>query len=449
MIFVSLALLALVAAQLDTDQYTAVRALIAGLGCTPPRCPDFAANESCPGSILACMSGRVTNITIFSGLTGSINGPALGALTSLTSLQLDRHNLTTIPTQIGRLVALTTLNLRSSALTGTVPSEFGTLSSLISLVMDGNKLTGTLPVLDKLTRLTNVDVGSNRALGGNMPAMPPSIAQLNLVDCAFTALPPNLTALTALRGLHVNNNKLSGVPPVIPASVTRCSLQVGNTDTNCFDCPSSGTFFPCTCVPNSNVTACPSMPTTTMASSTTSSAMAPSVTPTPVQTSTTTVETTAATTTVDSTLSTLLSTPTIFSGTQTTTATASALLSITAAALSSGGPEPWVVGVIIGGVVLALVLVGLVVLFLLKRRRAQQPTADGNAAELKKQSPHSEYGQLGLNPAPVYEDVADVQAPAQTYADVSDVRGVAANVYDIVKVSPPSEYDARDATLKT
>jgi hypothetical protein len=120
-------------------------------------------------------------------------------------------------------------------------------------------------------------------------------------------------------------------------------------------------------------------------------------------------------------------------------ATTAASVNVTTALFSTtssnGAPEPWVVGVIVGAIVLALVLVGLVVFCLLKGRRAEQPAAVNNAAELK-QPPQSEYGKLA--PAP------------PLYGDVTDVRDANANAngYDIVKLNPQAEYDAPDSTLK-
>jgi hypothetical protein len=174
-------LLALVAAQLDGAQYTAVRALLTGLGCTPPLCPNFAANEACPNpSPIACVSGRVIRLTFNSNRMGSIDGPSLGVLTGLQFLSLNGLALTTIPTQIGRLVALIQLNLFDSELTGTVPSQVGNLRNLTALIVQNNKLTGTLPALDALTKLTLLDTRNNIGVDGNMPAMPLSLRLLNV-----------------------------------------------------------------------------------------------------------------------------------------------------------------------------------------------------------------------------------------------------------------------------
>jgi hypothetical protein len=396
MFVVLLTLLALVAAQLDPDQHAAVRTLLTGLGCTPPMCPNFAANETCP-SVLACSNGRVTFINLIDRLTGSINGPALGVLTGLTYFQLFNLNLTTIPTQVGRLSALAALILSSLALTGTVPTEVANLANLEALNVNGNKLTGTLPALDKLTKLAHLAVGYNVGLGGNMPAMPTSIRSIVVENCSFTGLPPNLSGLPLLRQLTVQQNKLSGAPPVVPSLVSRCTLQVSNAETNCFDCPVTGSFGPCTCVPNSNATTCASLATTTTVAALQGTSQSAAI----VTTASTTVRPTTGTAATASTA------PATSTTAPTTTSAANpdstAVLSTTATAPPSGEPEPWIVGVIVGGAALALILVGAAVFFLLKRRRPRKPPAEKPAAAEMKQ-PQSNYAAIKLAPPKEYDE---------------------------------------------
>jgi hypothetical protein len=314
-------------------------------------------------------------------------------LTGLTDLQLRNLNLTTIPTQVGRLSALTALILSSSALTGTVPTEVANLANLEALNVNGNKLTGTLPALDKLTKLTFLAVGYNVGLGGNMPALPTSIRAIFVPNCSFTGLPPNLSGLTLLRQLTVHQNQLSGAPPVVSPSVSLCTLQVNNVDTNCFDCPANGTFGPCICVPKSNVTACASLATTT------------TVAAPPGTSQSAAIVTTAITTTAPTSSTTTSATPTTPTSSTTTSAAnpdSTAVLSTTATAPSSGEPEPWIVGVI-GGAALALILVGALVFFLLKRRRPRKPPAEKPAAAEMKQ-PQSNYAAINVAPPREYDE---------------------------------------------
>jgi hypothetical protein len=141
-----------------------------------------------------------------------------------------------------------------------------------------------------------------------------------------------------------------------------------------------------------------------------------------IETMATTTTSTAATTAIIGATS-LTSTNTAIAPTVNPTTTALLSISTTATPSSSAALELWVMIVIVGGAVLALVLVGLAVFCLVKRRLAQQPTVVNNAAELK-QPPQSKYG---------------LHTPSPTsYGDVTDVRGV----------NPQATYDAPDSTLK-
>jgi hypothetical protein len=258
-----------------------------------------------------------------------------------------------------------------------------------------------------LTKLTELDTRNNVGLGGSMPAMPLSLRVLNVQSCSFTALPPNLSALSALTSLYVDRNKLSGPPPVVPSMIGGCTLQSSVGETNCLDCPASGAFGRCTCFWN---TACPSVMTASTVvgprAPTTTTATAPAPTAATSTVILTSVVLESSTASATSTTFAVVTNPTSFieestSATLTTfTALTSALISTTSTP-SSGTVEPWVIGVIVGGAILALLLVGVVGFCLVKRRRARQPPADKpGAAEMK---PQSNYAQINVQPSSNYD----------------------------------------------
>ena len=108
---------------------------------------------------------RVTRLELASsGLNGRIP-PALGRLSQLVSLALNRNRLTgPVPPELGKLTNLKRLVLSFNALSGPIPPELGKLSQLRELWLKYNRLSGPVPPelqgLKKLTllRLTGNDL---------------------------------------------------------------------------------------------------------------------------------------------------------------------------------------------------------------------------------------------------------------------------------------------------
>jgi hypothetical protein len=326
-------------------------------------------------------------------LTGAIHGPSLTALTRLTELFLFNHTLTTIPTQIGRLTALKLLSLSLLSLAGTVPSEVGNLINLEELRFSFNELDGTLPAFDKLTKLARLRTNNN-SLDGPLPAMPTTLRELLVANCDFTALPPNLSALSLLTALTATQNNFIGAPPVLTFSnLSICTLQnAAGAETNCFDCPANGMIGRCFCSPKNAAKCDPTTaPTTTTMSApttTTTTTSRPSTTTTTTTTILVVAATKTTTTTIPSTTTATNSTApnrtvTVVIG---NTTTATALLATTTSTSSSADLEPWVVGVIIGGVALAVLLVGLIIFCIFRRRRVQKASDSSPAAAEMKQN---------------------------------------------------------------
>jgi hypothetical protein len=117
------------------------------------------------------------------------------------------------------------------------------------------------------------------------------------------------------------------------------------------------------------------------------------------------------------------------SATPTTFAALESALISTTSTPSSGTVEPWVIGVIVGGAILALLLVGVVGFCLVKRRRARQPPADkAAAAEMK---PQSNYAQLSV-PSSNYD---------QGRLKANDEQPAPSN-YAVIPAKSASDYDS-------
>ena len=144
-------------------------------------------------------SGRVTGLEIDNtgeedGISGSIP-TQLGSLTALTSLDISYNQLSgAIPTQIGSLTALTALDLSANQLSGAIPSQLGSLAALTQLYLGSNQLSGAIPTqLGSLSSLTDLYLGGNRLTG---------------------SVPTELGTIATLGTFSICNNQLTGDLPV-------------------------------------------------------------------------------------------------------------------------------------------------------------------------------------------------------------------------------------------
>ena len=151
-------------------------------------------------------AGRVTELEIDNtgeedGISGIIP-TQLGNLRALTTLDLSSHQLSgTIPTQLGSLAALTSLDLSGNQLTGPIPAQFGALTGLTSLDLSSNDLIGTIPSqLGSLSSLTDLYLGGNRLIG---------------------FVPTAIGTITTLSTFSICDNQLTGdLPTALRTGVT-------------------------------------------------------------------------------------------------------------------------------------------------------------------------------------------------------------------------------------
>ncbi len=174
---------------------------------------------------ITVVGNRVTQINMnpssppFSG--NNLVGPIptqIGNLTALTSLDLAYNKISgSLPGQLGILPNLTFLNISNNQLTGSIPTSLGSLSNLTVLLLNNNQLSGTIPSqIGSLTKLTLINFTFN-ALSGNIPSQLGSLAnltQLLLQNNQLTGtIPPELGSLSKLVSLSLSENKLTGTIP--------------------------------------------------------------------------------------------------------------------------------------------------------------------------------------------------------------------------------------------
>ncbi|KAF5949539.1 hypothetical protein HYC85_011532 [Camellia sinensis] len=162
-------------------------------------------------------SNRVLAINLDQAGYDGFLSPAIGNLTELTTLDLNKNNFRRpIPTTITNLVKLNTLSLSENFFTGSLPPRIDRLKSLKVLDVSHNVLSGSIPRLlfSELRSLTVLKL-SNNLFTGRIPVVI-GLWQLDTLDLSRNHLSGNLSQFPPnLRTLLLGHNTLSGsISPV-------------------------------------------------------------------------------------------------------------------------------------------------------------------------------------------------------------------------------------------
>lgn len=124
----------------------------------------------------------------------------------ITELDLS-DTITTLPSEIGNLTALTELELNFNNLTS-LPAAIWTLDKLTSLNLYGNDLTSLPPEISQLTNLTHLYLGSN----------------------PIASLPTELFSLTSLERMYLHGTDLATFPAGIGNLINLTHLNISSTE---------------------------------------------------------------------------------------------------------------------------------------------------------------------------------------------------------------------------
>uniref|UniRef100_A0A6N2LRP3 Protein kinase domain-containing protein n=1 Tax=Salix viminalis TaxID=40686 RepID=A0A6N2LRP3_SALVM len=182
-----------------------------------PLLSSWAGDSPCNWSGIGCdRSGSVINISLpHSSLRGTLNSLRFSSFPSLIGLNLLNNYLYgSIPSHIGILSNLTTLDLSFNNISGNIPLEIGMLSSLSRIFLHANYLQGLIPAsIGNLSHLTDLSLYLNELSGG----IPPEIGKLGsltILDLSSNKLtgtiPASLGNLRSLSELYLLNNSLVG-----------------------------------------------------------------------------------------------------------------------------------------------------------------------------------------------------------------------------------------------
>ncbi|XVF46108.1 hypothetical protein PTKIN_Ptkin03bG0000300 [Pterospermum kingtungense] len=147
----------------------------------------------------------------------SISGqipPELARLPYLVHFLLDNNNLSGyLPPELSRMPNLTILQLDNNNFDGTtIPDSYGNMSKLLKLSLRNCKLQGPIPDLSRIPQLSYLDLSSNR-LNGTIPTnqLSQDITTIDLSNNELTGgIPATFSGLPNLQELSLANNSLNG-----------------------------------------------------------------------------------------------------------------------------------------------------------------------------------------------------------------------------------------------
>ncbi len=166
-------------------------------------------------------NNRVSHVyLIANNLSGTSLPASLGDLDSLVQLNLasNPHLSAVIPSEIGNLEKLTSLDINLCDMHGEIPAELGNLSSLEQLKLGSNRFTGAIPAeLGNLSKLYYLNLGNNQ-LSGTIPAgfwHLDSLGWLKLADNDLEGvIPEDIAQWTRLEEILLSNNHFTAFPDV-------------------------------------------------------------------------------------------------------------------------------------------------------------------------------------------------------------------------------------------
>ena len=152
-------------------------------------------------------------------LTGSLSDK-LGQLTELTELylNLNKQFAGNLPSSIGQLQKLESLNIAQTAIGGEIPQSLSQCKALKNFMAWNNQLSGEIPDFwDQLPNVGVLQLYGNPGLTGNIPASIGTLKSatgIQLKECNLTGnIPASFGGLEKCGNLQLNGNKLSGVVP--------------------------------------------------------------------------------------------------------------------------------------------------------------------------------------------------------------------------------------------
>ena len=155
-------------------------------------------------------------------------------LTNLKNLYINNNkNLKgSLPTSIGQMTVLESINIAQTQFSGTIPEELGQCTALKNIMAWNNNLSGEIPDFwDKLPNVGVIQFYGNPGITGPIPPTMGTLTKatgIQLKECNLTGnIPASFGGLEKCGNLQLNGNKLSGVVPAEVQSHAKWQATTG------------------------------------------------------------------------------------------------------------------------------------------------------------------------------------------------------------------------------
>ncbi|KAK7824959.1 putative lrr receptor-like serine/threonine-protein kinase [Quercus suber] len=202
-----------------------------------------------PSLTIVCTNNQITEFTVIGNKSSPSHSPkpASGKFTvsqqtlsetfstdSLFSVLAKLSNLKVLslvslglwgplPAKINRLWSLEVINISSNFIYGEIPSSISTLKNLTSLVLAENLFNGSIPYLKSLVLLQELNLGGNN-IGPEFPSLSNSLVSITLSNNSLRSeIPSEVKNFAKLQQFDISSNKFLG--PIPPSLFSLPSIQ--------------------------------------------------------------------------------------------------------------------------------------------------------------------------------------------------------------------------------